>query len=80
MKTTEVRYFASLRELAGTERETLTVNSSTYGELYDLLAKKYEFPLSKGMVQVAVNDEFADLQDPIIDGARVVFIPPVAGG
>lgn len=80
MKKIEVRYFASLRELAGTDRETLTVDSATYGDLYDKLAGKYKFPLPRGMVQVAVNDEFSDLKLPILDGARVVFIPPVAGG
>jgi molybdopterin synthase sulfur carrier subunit len=80
MKSVEVRYFALLRELAGKEREILKINCETYGELYCQLADRYSFSLPLAMIQVAVDDEFSQLDQPISDGVKIVFIPPVAGG
>lgn len=80
MKSINVQYFALLREQAGLETEEMKVDCKTYGELYELLRGKYQFTLPLKMVQVAVNDEFSHLNHEIKDGARVVFIPPVAGG
>jgi molybdopterin synthase sulfur carrier subunit len=75
-----VRYFALLREEAGVTEETLTVPCQTYGELYEHLKVKHNFSLPLEMIQVAVDDEFSAVNIPLKDGARVVFIPPVAGG
>jgi len=80
MKSVEVRYFALLREEAGRDMETLDVNCRTYAELYEVLREKHKFRLPGTMVQVAVNDEYVTLQSEVTPGARVVFIPPVAGG
>jgi molybdopterin converting factor subunit 1 len=80
MNIINVRYFASLRELAGCSQETLEVDCQTYGQLYSELAVKHSFPLPKNVIQVAVNDQFAKLDTVIEPGATVVFIPPVAGG
>lgn len=80
MKSISVQYFALLREEAGVEQEDLSVTFKTYGELYSHLQDKHKFKLDKDMIQVAVDDEFAQLHHEITDGARIVFIPPVAGG
>ncbi|MBC7712823.1 MAG: molybdopterin converting factor subunit 1 [Rhizobacter sp.] len=80
MKSISVQYFALLREEAGVERENLSVPFKTYGELYSHLQEKHNFKLSVDMIQVAVDDEFAQLHHEIAEGARIVFIPPVAGG
>ena len=80
MKLVKIKYFASLKEKAGRDGEEVTVTSLTYGDLYRELSRKYEFPLPSEMIQVAVNDEFSTLEEPIKDGAIVVFIPPVSGG
>ena len=80
MLTVNVQYFALLREEAGVEKETLQVSCKTYGDLYTHLQDLHKFKLSKDMIQVAVDDEFAQLNHEIKDGARIVFIPPVAGG
>lgn len=80
MKKINIQYFALLREQAGLEKETLDVSCKTYGELYEFLKEKHQFTLPLGMVQVAVNDEFSLIDLEISEGARVVFIPPVAGG
>ena len=80
MKSINVQYFALLREQAGIEKEQLSVPCKTYGELYLHLKDKHHFTLPIEMIQVAVNDEFSVLNQEILDGARIVFIPPVAGG
>jgi len=80
MKSISVQYFAMLREQAGVEKEVLSVPCRTYSELYTFLQEKYHFTLPADMIQVAVDDEFSGLSDEIKEGARVVFIPPVAGG
>jgi molybdopterin synthase sulfur carrier subunit len=79
--TIEVHYFAMLREKAGTSQESVQVSSTmSYADLYRLLAHKHQFKLSLQEIQVAVNDEFTDLNDSISKNAKIVFIPPVAGG
>ena len=80
MNRIEVQYFAVLRERAGTSRETVETSAATAADLYDELAGRHEFGLPRGMLRVAVNDEFADWSQPLLAGDRVVFIPPVAGG
>jgi len=80
MKQIDIQYFALLREQAGASKETLTINCTTYAELYQQLKNKYQFTLPLEMIQVAVNDEFTRMNSEITNGARVVFIPPVAGG
>ena len=80
MKSINVQYFAMLREKAQVDQESLSVDASTYAELYQQLKTKYDFPLPLDMIQVAVNDEFVSAHSLVVDDARVVFIPPVAGG
>lgn len=80
MKSIKVQYFALLREQAGVENEELNLNCETYADLYEHLKVKYGFTLPLEMIQVAVNDEFFQMNGKITDQSRVVFIPPVAGG
>jgi molybdopterin converting factor subunit 1 len=80
MNRIDIQYFAVLRERAGTGRESVETSAATAAELYDELAARHDFGLPRGMLRVAVNDEFADWSRPLAAGDRVVFIPPVAGG
>ncbi len=80
MHTIKVRYFAALQEQAKLSEETMQTDLKTYGELYQFLADRHSFSLPLSQVQVAVNDQFSQLTDPITDQAEIVFIPPVAGG
>lgn len=80
MKSINVQYFALLREERGVEKEDIQVPCKTYAELYQHLQEKHKLSLPVEMIQVAVNDEFSHLNHEITDGARIVFIPPVAGG
>jgi molybdopterin synthase sulfur carrier subunit len=79
MASINVHYFASLREATGVSSEELHF-SGTYAELYESLSQKYSFNLPRDMVMLAVDDEFSRMESTVADKAKVVFIPPVAGG
>jgi molybdopterin converting factor subunit 1 len=75
-----VQYFAALREQAGRGSESLATEARTAADLYDELRERRGLALPRSMLKVAVNEEFAHWDQPLADGDRVVFIPPVAGG
>jgi len=76
----QIKYFALLRDEAGLAEETRTTFASTYRQLFHELKREHKFSLSECMVQVAVNDSYTSIDTLLTDNAKVVFIPPVAGG
>ena len=77
-----VRLFARLRELAGSDAETIEVPAqSTVEDVYRALRTRHP-ALSEdlGSVRPAVNQEFADWDVIVGGGDEVAFIPPVSGG
>ena len=77
-----LRYFAAARERAGLASESLELGApATVATLLDALAARHPSlaPLLPRL-RVAVNQEFAQLDTPVPDGAEVALIPPVAGG
>ncbi len=75
-----VRYFAVLREQAGTHFEEVETSARTLGELYEQLQRRHEFTLPSSLVKAAVGTEFRSLNHPVISDSEITFIPPVAGG
>jgi molybdopterin synthase catalytic subunit len=77
-----VRYFARLRELAGTDSETVdqVPVTSTLNELYRGLQRRHPALPDPESLRVAVNQEFAEWSTEIPHGGEVAFIPPVSGG
>jgi molybdopterin converting factor subunit 1 len=75
-----VQYFAALREQAGRGTETLETSAVTPRELYAELRQRHGLSLPESVLRVAVNEEFCDWGQPLVEGDHVVFIPPVAGG
>lgn len=80
MTTLHVQYYAVLREQAGRSEESVATEAATPAALYEELRARHGFRLARSELRVAVDGEFADWDAPLADGARVVFIPPVAGG
>jgi len=76
----QIKYFAILRDEAGRAEETRNTRASSYRQLYQELKRDYHLSLSECMIQVAVNDTFTSLDAPLVANAKIVFIPPVAGG
>jgi molybdopterin converting factor small subunit len=80
MKRVRVQYFAMLREQAGCSEELVETAAPTPGRLYHELAARHGFSLPAERVKVALNGEIAPWEVPLEDGAKLVFIPPFAGG
>lgn len=72
-------YFARLRELTGKAEEVIEKKSVTVAELLDWAEETYP-GFGKDMIHVAVNEEYALLEDVIQSGDVCAFIPPVGGG
>jgi MoaE-MoaD fusion protein len=77
-----VRLFAAAKERAKADRiEVRLVRPTTVNAL--LKAVPVACPALASLLpqlRVAVNEEFADGQTPIVEGDEVALIPPVAGG
>jgi molybdopterin synthase sulfur carrier subunit len=79
MATLTVLYFASLRDAAGLERESVE-HAGDLPALYAVLQARHGFALPRERLRVAVDGAFAPWDAPLRDGAEVAFIPPVSGG
>ena len=78
--TIHVRYFAKLREEAGTGRETVTTEARVVSQLWEQLLQKHGFTLDADHVKAAQNDEFCAWDAALSENVEVAFMPPVAGG
>ncbi len=79
-KQVEIQYFAVLKEQSGIASENVRTTAETLRQLYLQLKERHKFGLPIESLRVAVDDEFANWDDRLPDSARVVLIPPVAGG
>lgn len=79
-KLIDIRYFAILREQAGTSEELLKTAARDARELYGELKAKHGFTLDCERLMVAINNEYQSWDTGLEEGDSVVFIPPVAGG
>src|SRR2546429_2281068 len=76
-----VRYFARLREQAGTESETIELApGSTVTDAYDVVKRAHPgLEPNRDTVRPALNMEFADWDAVVGEGDELAFIPPVSG-
>ncbi len=77
-----VRLFARLREIAGTDELTRTVDApATVGDVWANLAGEWPAlaPYAPSL-SCAVNAQYARMTTPVADGDEVAFLPPVSGG
>lgn len=79
----KVLLFATLKDLAGNNRLTLTLPDGviTVSDARQALIR--QFPHMKAHAEAAiaaVNEEFAGATDVVKDGDEVAFFPPVSGG
>jgi molybdopterin synthase catalytic subunit len=76
-----VRLFAGLRERAGSERIDVELpEDARVGDLLEALAATPVGVLRPGQCVVAINREYARVDEPIGAGDEVALIPPVSGG
>jgi molybdopterin synthase sulfur carrier subunit len=75
-----ITYYASLREQCGRSEESVYTSASNPQELYDEQSARYALRWETKHLTVAVNDQMVPWTEPLNDGDRVAFLPPVAGG
>ncbi len=73
-------YFASLREEAGRDSETVETAAADLAALYAEAAARHGLAWPRERLRVAADGAFARWDDPPPDGGEVAFIPPVSGG
>lgn len=82
--TVTVRYFASMREAIGRDRECVETQSRTLCELRDHLITRggaYALCLARGKaVRAALGQVLCDESAVLAPGCEVAFFPPVTGG
>ena len=78
--TVTVRFYARLKEEAGLASETLQTSAATIADLWTELCGLHQFTLDSKLIKAAQADEFCPWNAPLIPGAVIVFMPPVAGG
>lgn len=81
----KILFFASLREqLATAELELATQNQATTArEVLHRLQEQGELwqrTLDASRLRVAINQELAQLDDPVSEHDELAFFPPVTGG
>jgi molybdopterin synthase catalytic subunit len=76
------RLFARLRELAGTDNESVELpTGSNVADVFDAVVRLHPgLAADRNAVRVALNQEFVDWDAVVADGDEVAFIPPVSGG
>lgn len=79
-----VRYFASVREAIGHDRESVQTSAPDLAGLRNELIARggaYEDVLGwQRSVRMALAQVMCDGTAPLADGAEVAFFPPVTGG
>ncbi|HYX93138.1 MAG TPA: molybdopterin converting factor subunit 1 [Myxococcaceae bacterium] len=82
MQEVTVLYFAAARERAGTSSERVRIPAGTTveGLIETLIQRHPELRSVRGIMRIAVNQDFADGDAPVPADAEVALIPPVAGG
>lgn len=82
MVEVDILFFASYRELAGTARMQMTLQSGCV--VSDVVVRLRAGDGGLGSLPpepvVAVNREYVPLSTPLVSGDEVAFIPPVSGG
>ncbi len=73
-----VKFFASLRETIGKSDISLDAdNITTAADVWRIVTDNHD-PI--GNMLVAINMEYASLDETVKDGDEIAFFPPVTGG
>jgi molybdopterin-guanine dinucleotide biosynthesis protein A len=79
-KEIRICWFGALAEERGCREETLATTARTAGGFLQECAERFALAGLKSHVRIAVNDEFARDDHPIMTGDKIVFLKPFSGG
>ena len=77
-----VRFFATLRDAAGTEECWLALGHGASG-VDAKMTLRTRYPRLGGLIdyaRLAINQEYQPWEAPLHDGDELALIPPVSGG
>jgi molybdopterin synthase sulfur carrier subunit len=74
----KVRYFASLKELVGHDRDVCEfISGMTVWDVWHKVIPEKAMPAN---ILAAINMEYVNLETILIDTDELAFFPPVTGG
>lgn len=79
----EVLLFAKARDLSGTNKATLTLNSNVdYKTLLSTIVQTFSLDAIKNNIILAINEEYPPSEGilNIGEGDKIAVIPPLSGG
>jgi molybdopterin-guanine dinucleotide biosynthesis protein A len=80
MNTHSIQYFGLLAERRGLAEETIITASDTPAAIYQEINTRQPLGMAMKDLRAVVNDEFASWDQPLRDGDRIAFLPPMSGG
>jgi molybdopterin converting factor small subunit len=78
--TYQISYFGLLAERRGLSTETLSHPAIDVSALFEELNHTHQLGFTPSDLRAAINDEFVSWNQPINDGDRIAFLPPMSGG
>jgi molybdopterin synthase sulfur carrier subunit len=78
--TIKLLAFGIAKDILGAEKNLITFNGATVGELKIFLCEKYPQFARLKTFALAVNLQYADDSLPIKESDEIAVIPPVSGG
>ena len=80
MNTYRIQYFGLLAERRGLADETIASAATTPAAIYQEIVSRHPLGMAMRDLRAVVNDEFASWDQPLKDGDRIAFLPPMSGG
>lgn len=79
----QVLLFAKAKDLSGTNKATLTINSDVdYKTLLNTIVQTFSLDAIKNNIILAINEEYPPSEGilNIVEGDKIAVIPPLSGG
>lgn len=80
MNTYSIQYFGLLAERRGLAEETIITAATTPASIYQEIDGRRPLGMAMKDLRAVVNDEFSSWDQPLTDGDRLAFLPPMSGG
>lgn len=75
-----IKAFGVTKDIVGSRESVFEIDGSTVGSLRDALKKQYPSLEAIRSLMIAVNNSYAEDEQPIGESDEIALIPPVSGG
>ena len=80
MNRYSIQYFGLLVDRRGLADEIIHTTATTPAAIYQEIDSQHALGMLLRDLRAVVNDEFAPSDQPLKDGDRIAFLPPMSGG